>query len=134
LIKAPFSCFHLFSDGQGSYWWNIFKKKTLKHSRGRLIELLWCEDIVLRGEMIKFLLLFFNCFKDFEAHNSPDWTIHPTYCNNVLVDNVTVLAPSDSPNTDGIDPDSCTNVLIQNCVVDCGFCDKYSLLPFSDPN
>ncbi|KAG6573614.1 putative polygalacturonase, partial [Cucurbita argyrosperma subsp. sororia] len=36
--------------------------------------------------------------------NSPFWTLHPVYCSKVLVQNVTILAPSDSPNTDGIDP------------------------------
>ncbi|VVB17441.1 unnamed protein product [Arabis nemorensis] len=39
------------------------------------------------------------------------------YCENVIIKGVTILAPIDSPNTDGIDPDSCTNTLIEDCYV-----------------
>jgi len=35
----------------------------------------------------------------------------------VLIKNVTILAPLDSPNTDGIDPDSCSDVTIEDCYV-----------------
>ncbi|MGA2854013.1 MAG: glycoside hydrolase family 28 protein [Verrucomicrobiota bacterium] len=44
---------------------------------------------------------------------SPMWVISPLYCTNVTVRGVTVEAPG--PNTDGCDPDSCTDVLIQDC-------------------
>lgn len=44
--------------------------------------------------------------------NSPMWTTHPTFCNNVVVSNNNIYAPSTSHNTDGIDPDSCTDVYI----------------------
>ncbi|KAJ6796254.1 putative polygalacturonase [Iris pallida] len=37
--------------------------------------------------------------------NSPFWAIHPVYCSYVHIKNVTILAPPDSPNTDGIDPE-----------------------------
>ncbi|KAG6629595.1 hypothetical protein CIPAW_14G094800 [Carya illinoinensis] len=36
---------------------------------------------------------------------------------NVLIHGLTILAPIDSPNTDGIDPDSCTNTRIEDCFV-----------------
>jgi polygalacturonase len=45
--------------------------------------------------------------------SSPFWTIHPTFCNNVTVSKVTVLPGI--TNDDGCDPDSCSNVLIENC-------------------
>ena len=38
--------------------------------------------------------------------NSPFWTIHPAFCSDVHVHHVTILNPGDSPQTDGIDPDS----------------------------
>ncbi|KAK8945889.1 putative polygalacturonase [Platanthera guangdongensis] len=37
--------------------------------------------------------------------------------SNVIISGVTVLAPVDSPNTDGINPDSCSNVLIEDSFV-----------------
>lgn len=45
--------------------------------------------------------------------DSPFWTIHPTFCSNVTVQNVTVLPGAQ--NDDGCDPDSCQNVLITGC-------------------
>jgi polygalacturonase len=48
---------------------------------------------------------------------SPMWVISPLYCTNVTVRGVTVEATG--PNTDGCDPDSCTDVHI----VDCNFSD-----------
>ena len=46
------------------------------------------------------------------------WTVHPIFCRRVLVDNVTIL--TDGPNPDGLDPDSCSDVLIQNCFISTG--------------
>jgi polygalacturonase len=50
--------------------------------------------------------------------NSPMWTLHPVYCTNVTIRGVTV--ETSGPNTDGCDPDSCTDVLIENCVFNNG--------------
>ena len=44
---------------------------------------------------------------------SPMWVISPLYCTNVTVRGVTVKATG--PNTDGCDPDSCSDVLIKDC-------------------
>ncbi|CAD5189631.1 unnamed protein product [Musa acuminata subsp. malaccensis] len=42
------------------------------------------------------------------------------HCSNVVVRNVTILAPHDSPNTDGVDPDSSSNVCIEDCYISTG--------------
>ena len=44
--------------------------------------------------------------------NSPSWTLHPYFSNDLKFIGVTVQNPSDSPNTDGLDPESCKNVEI----------------------
>jgi polygalacturonase len=44
---------------------------------------------------------------------SPFWTMHPTFCTNVTIRNVTVN-PGEN-NDDGCDPDSCVNVLVTGC-------------------
>lgn len=36
--------------------------------------------------------------------NSPSWNVHPIYSSDIIIQHLTVLAPVDSPNTDGIDP------------------------------
>lgn len=58
--------------------------------------------------------------RDVTVRNSPSWTIHPVYSENVTVDGVTVRNPEESENTDGINLDSCQNVRIANCHVDVG--------------
>jgi len=50
--------------------------------------------------------------------NSPMWVMHPVLCENVTIQNVTVI--SHGPNSDGCDPESCKNVLIKNCSFDTG--------------
>lgn len=44
--------------------------------------------------------------------NSPFWTIHPWSCDNVYIRNVDIRNPVYSPNTDGVDPDSTSNMVI----------------------
>ena len=50
--------------------------------------------------------------------DSPMWVLHPLYCTNVTVRGVSVS--SHGKNNDGCDPDSCTDVLIKDCVFDTG--------------
>ncbi|GLT31770.1 hypothetical protein SLA2020_064800 [Shorea laevis] len=92
-------------DGQGSIWWNWFRSKTLDYTRPHLVELMNSTGVVISN--LTFL-------------NSPFWTIHPVYCSHVIIQNVTILAPLDSPNTDGIDPDSSDAVCIENCYISTG--------------
>ncbi|KAI5067029.1 hypothetical protein GOP47_0017557 [Adiantum capillus-veneris] len=92
-------------DGQGGMWWEMWKNRTLVHTRGHLLEFISSQNIVLSNVVLR---------------NSPFWTVHPVYCNNLMVKNVTILAPWDAPNTDGIDPDSSSNVCIEDCYISNG--------------
>lgn len=71
--------------------------------RPSFIQFVNCRDIFLGGITIK---------------DGPMWTIHPVYCKNVLIEDVSIHTTG--PNTDGIDPDSCCGVRIKNCSFDCG--------------
>jgi polygalacturonase len=51
--------------------------------------------------------------------NSTFWTINPEFCENVTVHAVTINNPH-SPNTDGINPESCKYVHISNCHISVG--------------
>ena len=92
-------------DGRGAPWWQRHQAGTLDHPRPRLISFANCAHVLL---------------EDITAINSPSWTIHPVRCDDVTVNNVTIVNPPDSPNTDGINPDSCRNVRIANCYVSAG--------------
>ena len=51
-------------------------------------------------------------------HNSPMWEVHPVLCTNVIVRGLTIV--SHGSNNDGCDPESCRDVLIENCLFDTG--------------
>ena len=50
--------------------------------------------------------------------NSPMWEVNPVLCTNVTVRGLNIN--SHGPNNDGCDPDSCRDVLIEDCVFDTG--------------
>lgn len=58
-------------------------------------------------------------FKDITITNAPFWTLHPAGCDDVLISSIRILNPLDVANSDGIDPDHCSNVRICNCHVQC---------------
>jgi len=70
------------------------------------------------------LLLFTSCknilLEGVTFQNSPAWCLHPLMCENLTVRNVFVKNPWYAQNGDGIDVESCKNVLIENSVFDVG--------------
>ncbi|XP_076947436.1 putative polygalacturonase [Bidens hawaiensis] len=89
-------------NGQGSPWWDKFRGGKLKYTRPYLIELMYSDGIQISN-----LTLI----------DSPSWNVHPIYSCNIIIQGITILAPVRSPNTDGINPDSCTNTRIEDCYI-----------------
>jgi hypothetical protein len=85
-------------DGQGAYWWNMRRQKLDQYTRGSLVEFMYSRDIAMY---------------DLTMVDSPFWFNHFYDCDNVHVSGVSIYAPEKSPNTDGWDPDSSRNVLIE---------------------
>jgi polygalacturonase len=56
--------------------------------------------------------------EDVTLFNSPMWQVHPVLCTNVTIRGLTLS--SFGPNTDGCDPESCTDVLVENCFFNTG--------------
>jgi polygalacturonase len=83
-------------DGNASFdnWWFNTKVKNIAY-RPRLIFLNGCSDITIQGITVT---------------NSPSWNIHPYFSNNIKLLDLNVINPKYSPNTDGINPESCKNV------------------------
>ena len=46
----------------------------------------------------------------------PFWCVHPTFCTNVTIRRLVI--DSHNSNNDGLDPDSCTDVLMEDCWLD----------------
>ncbi|MGD0815272.1 MAG: glycoside hydrolase family 28 protein [Verrucomicrobiota bacterium] len=111
-------------DGQGQVWWkrhwlanprkgmpgpatpaDFADANKIEHGRPRLIRLIHCHDVVI---------------EKLNLQNAGMWTVNPLFCEFVTVDGVTIRNPVPSPNTDGINPESCRNVRIINCCIDVG--------------
>lgn len=74
----------------------------------------------LRPVMISFKDCENVLLEDCLFQNSPCWNIHPLMCRNVIINNITVRNPWYSQNGDGLDVDSCENVLVINSSFDVG--------------
>lgn len=88
-------------DGRGYNWWNNPENQF----RPRAVQPILCENVLIEGITIL---------------NSAMWTVHPICCNNVTIDGISIKNPWNSPNTDGINPESCSNVHISNSTIDVG--------------
>jgi hypothetical protein len=70
------------------------------------------------------LLLLTNCkyvlLEGVTFQNSPAWCLHPLMSQHITVRNISVKNPWYAQNGDGIDVESCQNVLIENSVFDVG--------------
>ena len=81
--------------------WNSIKR----YLRPVMVNLVKCKNVWLNGVIFQ---------------NSPAWNVHPLMCENVLVENVQVRNPAFAQNGDGIDIESCKNVLVVNSTFDVG--------------
>lgn len=70
-----------------------------------MISLVSCKKVLLDGPTFQ---------------NSPAWCLHPLMSENVTLRNLTVRNPWHSQNGDGLDLESCKNVVIEKCSFDVG--------------
>lgn len=78
-----------------SHFWDDVKH--LRYARPHVFFFNKCEDISLLGLSIQ---------------NSPSWTIHPYFSKNLGFYDLYISNPKDTPNTDGINPQCCSDVEI----------------------
>lgn len=91
-------------DGQGEKWWNL-PAQELPWERPRLIQFKYSSNIEVGHLQLK---------------NSPFWTLHFLYSENINAHHLTITAPWESRNTDGIDIDSSSNVEVKHCYISVG--------------
>jgi len=72
--------------------------------RSAMIEFNRCKNVLIEGVTIR---------------NAPFWSVHPVLSGNVTARGVTIDNPVGA-NADGIDPECCDGVLIENCSFDTG--------------
>ncbi len=122
-------------DGQGQFWWKRMydvRKQTNAAPDKYQQEFKRLNPHPLVSESYKSLEMGFcrppffqpnNCtnvlVEGVTFINSPFWTVTPLYCEDVTIRAVTIQNPL-SPNTDGINPDSCHDVHITDCHISVG--------------
>jgi polygalacturonase len=98
-------------DGSGESWWEIARSHKdsgvmgVGLPRPRLVVFNHCTHVRVEGVTLQ---------------NSPFWQLVPYDSNDVVIRNVKVLAPPDSPNTDAVDPFSSSNIVIDHLYADVG--------------
>lgn len=108
-------------DGAGAIWWRRFRAERAagvsqqgapraqnapqESPRPKLILFTDCARVLIQGVTIK---------------DSPQFHVVPNRSHDVTIEDVTITAPADSPNTDGIDPTGSRDVLIRRCTIDVG--------------
>ncbi len=89
-------------NGEGSVWWSTGKAA---HDRPRLIELAYATTVTV---------------SNINLENAGSMHLFFFGSSGISVDNVTITAPSSSPNTDGIDFSYSSNAIVNHCNVDSG--------------
>lgn len=133
-------------DGNGFKWWawEVDTRRLIKENGGKLpslnkLQQMWVDankDLEISDYYKPSLerrmfrppfIQFFECsnivIENVKIINSPFWTINPAFCDNITVHGVTINNPSKNPkgpNTDGINPTSCSNVRISDCFISVG--------------
>ena len=77
-------------------WWVDVRTKRIAW-RPKLVFISGSKNIRVSGITVK---------------NSPAWAVHPYYSDDLKFMNLEIWNPSNSPNTDGFDPESCTDILL----------------------
>ena len=75
-------------------WWHEPKVKKGAF-RPRMVFLNRCRNVTVQG---------------IQVQNSPSWNVHPYFSSRLKFVDMNILNPKDSPNTDGLDPESCRDV------------------------
>ena len=96
-------------DGAGAQWWSLYGSTWDPAGidpRPYLISITNnSSNITISGVALR---------------NSPKFHVFFQNCSNIDVHGITIRAPANSPNTDGIDPKSCLHVSISDCDISTG--------------
>lgn len=124
-------------DGQASWenWWKLrartsaedkaigkFMGKEKLHDFEKNITSIADRIFTEHDELRPQFMQFYQCdrilVEGVTLNNAPFWLLHPLMSKNIIVRNV--IFDSHGPNNDGCDPESCENVLIENCIFNTG--------------
>lgn len=111
-IICGINCNNVVITGEGTIdgcttfddWWKDCKVRNIAW-RPRLFYTNHCSNITMHGITVQ---------------NSPSWTLHPCFSNHLKFIDVKIKNPANSHNTDGLDPESCNDVLVLGTYISVG--------------
>lgn len=112
-------------NGHGAHWWEYYEThhgsySRIEDARRPLTERRYGEgEQGLRPSFVQPWKAENVLVEGITLTNTPMWTVHPVYCENVVVRNIHVQS-LEAPNGDGVNPDSCRNVLVEYCHFETG--------------
>ena len=109
-------------DGNGPEWWKWAKNLTARdilYNGSLPLEqrVFGTPEYGLRPMFIQILESKNVLIEGITLNNSPCWTVHPVWCEDVIVRGVTIENPTVSPNTDGVNIESCNRALVEDCTI-----------------
>ncbi len=111
-------------DGNGRSFWkkaeNIPEWVEEKRTLGTWIPGFDCGS----RERPRALVMLLDCrnvrMENVRIQNSPSWTVHLLACTHVTIRGITLRGAVNGSNTDGIDLDACSHVLVEDCDIATG--------------
>ncbi len=109
-------------DGNGPVWWRWAKNllaRDILYNGGLPLEerVFGTPEYGLRPMFLQILESRNVLIEGITLLQSPCWTVHPVWCEDVIVRGVTIENPTVSPNTDGVNIESCNRALVEDCTV-----------------
>src|SRR5215510_6963114 len=102
-------------NGRGDKWWDRYLNLRLNYdARG----LRWAADY--DAERVRLMVIWKSedvTIENLNLQRSGFWTVQVVYSDHVTVDGIKV-SQNDGPSTDGVDVDSSSHVLVENCDID----------------
>jgi hypothetical protein len=109
-------------DGQGSAFWVKVQRPPIAEDKlwSDAIHLDWTHTPKHPSPMVEFESCTDVRISDVFLCNAPAWTLRPFNCDRVQIRGIVIKNPVYSPNSDGIDPTGCQDLLISDCIIDTG--------------
>ncbi|KAK2451136.1 putative polygalacturonase [Trifolium repens] len=92
-------------DGKGSSWWDCYSNTKCESENPTALHFHACENLILR---------------ELTHINSPRNHISLNACHGSHISDLHIIAPNESPNTDGIDIAESSNIIIENSKIETG--------------
>jgi hypothetical protein len=109
-------------DGQGPAFWVAVSRPPMPEATlwSDAIHLNWTHTPKYPSPMVEFEKCTDLRISDVTLCNAPAWTLRPFDCDRTVIQGIVIKNPIYGPNTDGIDPTGCQDLLISDCVIDTG--------------